>query len=166
MNIPPLLENDVFVTNVQTKTTIFNDFFVKQCFILENNVVLPELFPRTSLIPEDIEVSSRKILELIRSLDSNKSHGCDDVSISMLKIFNEAIVLPLKLIYTNCVEKGVYPNLWKEANVLPSHKKEIRQLTKNYRPISLLSICGKLFEKIIFDEIYTHLQENNLLSPR
>ena len=51
-------------------------------------------------------------------------------------------------------------------NVLQIHKTESRQLTKNSRPISLLPICGKLFEKIIFDEIYTHLQENNLLSPR
>ena len=127
---------------------------------------MPALFPRTSLILEDIEVSPRKILELIRSLDSNKARGCHDVSISMLKICYEAIVLPLKLIYTNCLEKGVYPNLWKKANVLQIHKTESRQLTKNSRPISLLPICGKQFEKIIFDEIYTHLQENNLLFPK
>ena len=37
---------------------------------------------------------------------------------------------------------------------------------ENYRPISLLLICGKLFDKIMFDEIYTHLQENNFLSPK
>ena len=54
----------------------------------------------------------------------------------------------------------------RKGDVLPIHKKETCQLTKNYRPISLLPICGKLFEKIIFDEIYTHLQENNLLSPK
>ena len=47
----------------------------------------------------------------------------------MLKICDEAIVLPLKLIYTNCLEKGVYPNLWKKANVLLIHKKESHQLT-------------------------------------
>ena len=70
-------------------------------------------------------------MELIRSLDSNKAHGCDDVSIAMLKICDEAIVLPLQIIYTNCLEKGVYPNLWKRANVLPIQKKESRQLTKN-----------------------------------
>ena len=123
-NIPPLLENDIFVTNVQIKTTIFSDFFVKQCSLLENDAVLPALFPRTSLILEDNEVSPRKILEFIRSLDSNEAHGCDDVSISMLKICDEAILLPLKLIYTNCLEKGVYRNLWKKANILPIHKKK------------------------------------------
>ena len=100
-NVPPLLENNIFVTNVQTKITIFNDSFVKQCSLLENDAVLLALFSRTSLIPEDIEVSPRKMLELIRSQDSNKAHGCDDVSISMLKICDEDIVLPLKLIHTN-----------------------------------------------------------------
>ena len=84
----------------------------------------------------------------------------------MLKICDEAIVLPLKLIYTNCLVKGVYPNFWKKVNVLSIHKKESRQLKKNYRLISLLPIGGMRFEKIIFDEIYTHLQENNLLSPK
>ena len=124
--------------------------------------MLPALFSRTSLILEDIEVSPRKILELIGSLDSNKAHECDDVSSSILRICDEAIVLSLKLIYTSCLEKGVYPNLWEKANVSPIHKEENRQLTKSYRPISLLPICGKLYEKI-FDEIYMHIKGNNLL---
>ena len=37
---------------------------------------------------------------------------------------------------------------------------------KNYRPISLLPICEKIFEKIVFDEIYEHLTENKLLSDK
>ena len=125
---------------------IYNDFFVRQCSLLENDAVLPALFPRTSLFLEDIEASSRKIWELICSLDSNKAHGCDNVSTSILRICDEASVLPLKHIHTNCLKKGVYPNLWKKANILPIHKKSC-QLTKNYRPISLSPICGKLFDK-------------------
>ena len=78
----------------------------------------PASFPRTSLIPEGTEIDPRKILELTQRLDSDKTHGCDDVSISMLKICDEAIVLPLKLIYTNCLEKVVCINLWKRENVL------------------------------------------------
>ena len=45
------------------------------------------------------------------------------------------------------------------------HKKESKQSKKNYRPISLLPIFGKIFEKIIFDAIYSHLCENSLLTP-
>ena len=60
---------------------------------------------------------------------------------------------------------GIFPDIWKKANVLPVHKKESRQIKKNYRPISLLPICGKIFEKVIFDAIYEHLTDNQLLTP-
>ena len=83
----------------------------------------------------------------------------------MRKICDLAIVQPLSLIYEKCIESGKYPSLWKKANVLPIHKKESHQLKKNYRPISMLPICGKLFEKLIFDEIYNHLVKNDLLTP-
>ena len=52
------------------------------------------------------------------------------------------------------------------ANVLPIRKKESRQIKKNIcHLISLLPICGKIFEKILFDKIYNHLCDNELLSP-
>ena len=39
-----------------------------------------------------------------------------------------------------------------------------KQLIKNYRPISLLPICGKMFEKIIFNNLYSYLNESNLIT--
>ena len=50
-------------------------------------------------------------------------------------------------------------------NIQPVHKKSSRQLKTNYRPISLLPICGKIFEKIIVYNLYTFIRDNNLLSP-
>ena len=46
------------------------------------------------------------------------------------------------------------------------HKKGNRQLKNNCRPISLLPICGKILEKIIFDKVYSSLNSNNLISKR
>ena len=54
--------------------------------------------------------------------------------------------------------------MWKLANVTPIFKKGDKQLIKNYRPISLLRICGKIFEKIIFNNLYAYLHTNNLIS--
>ena len=53
---------------------------------------------------------------------------------------NDALVTPLSIIYTNFIKKGVFPNLWKMANVVPVYKKDSKQLMKNYRPISLLPV--------------------------
>ena len=54
--------------------------------------------------------------------------------------------------------------MWKLANVTPIFKKGDKQLIKNYRPISLLPICGKILEKIIFNKPYSYLQGNNLIT--
>ena len=64
-----------------------------------------------------------------------------------------------------CLETGRFPSSWKKANVLPIHKKENRQLKKNYRSISLLPICGKIFQNLIFDTVYEYPCENQLLTP-
>ena len=54
--------------------------------------------------------------------------------------------------------------MWKLANVTPIFKKGDKQLIKNYRPISLLPICGKMFEKIIFNHLYNHLTTHHLIT--
>ena len=156
-NIPPFLENGVFVTNYQTKADVFKESFVKQCFLIPNDSPIPAFTPKCNKILSSVGIDRLKVLSLIRSLDSKKAHGSDDLSIAILKICDLAIVQPRSLIYKKCLGSGKYPSLWKKANVLPIHKKGSRQLKKNYRPISMLPVCGKLFEKLIFDEIYDHL---------
>ena len=53
---------------------------------------------------------------------------------------------------------------WKKAKVVPIHKKESKQLVENYRPVSLLPICGKIFERLIYNEVYPYLIDHNLIS--
>ena len=48
--------------------------------------------------------------------------------------------------------------------MIPIFKKGDKQLIKNYRPISLLPICGKILEKIIFNNLYSYLNANNLIT--
>ena len=163
--IPPLLENGVFVTNFQTKANIFNNHFVEQCSLISDDSVLPNPVSRCNSSLSSVEITGEKISSIIRSLDPKKAHGWDDISINMIKLCDIEIVKPLYLIYKECLETGRFPSSWKEANVLPIHKKENRQLKKNYRPISLLPICGKNFEKLMFDAIYEHLCANQLLTP-
>ena len=82
----------------------------------------------------------------------------------MLLLCDDSVVLPLKIVFQNILDNSVYPDIWKLANVMPIHKKEDKQLVGNYRPISLLPICGKIFEKIIFNNLYSYLNVNKLLT--
>ena len=63
------------------------------------------------------------------------------------------------------MESGSFPSEWKKGNVVPIHKKDDKQCLKNYRPISLLPICGKIFEKLIFNEMSNFFIENESISP-
>ena len=49
--------------------------------------------------------------------------------------------------------------MWKLANVAPIFKKGNKQLIKNSRPISILPVCGKILEKIIFNNLYLSSHE-------
>ncbi|MCH2390702.1 MAG: hypothetical protein MK234_08470 [Nitrospinales bacterium] len=74
------------------------------------------------------------------------------------------VAIPLKMIFDKCLTSGIYPSLWKKANVQPVHKKDSRQIASNYRPISLLCISGKIFEKILFDKMYGFFNTNHLIT--
>ena len=82
----------------------------------------------------------------------------------MLLICDDSVTLPLKIIFSNILLSSTYPDIWKLANVIPIFKKGDKQLINHYRPISLLPICGKLFEKIIFNNLYSYLNTNNLIT--
>ena len=96
----------------------------------------------------------------IHALIPSKSHGPDNISIRMVLICGD----PLDLIFRNIIQTGIYPDQWKDANVTPVHRKDDKQLIKNYRPISLLPICAKLFERILFNNIYNYLISNNFIT--
>ena len=106
VNIPPILENGLFVTNIKAKASLFNNYFVGQCSVIETNSTLPAFCRRCSTPLQSVDIDREKVLNSIRSLDTNKGHGCDDISISMIKICHSAIVEPLCLIFEK--ETGIY----------------------------------------------------------
>ena len=61
---------------------------------------------------------------------------------------------------------GYFPLDWKIARVTPLHKKGSKNLMENYRPISILPIISKVFERILYDQFYEYLTSNNLLSKQ
>ena len=87
------------------------------------------------------------------------------ISIHMLKICVKSICKQLELIFQFCIKNGKIPNEWEMANVVPVHKKGDKQILKNYRPVSLLSICGKVSEGLIYNSLFEYFIPNDLISP-
>ena len=84
--IPPLLHNGKFIIDFKEKAELFNDFFSKQCSLVNNNSKLPSvLTKKTCKSLSSVEFSTYNILKIIRNLNPNKAHGHDMISIQMLK---------------------------------------------------------------------------------
>ena len=164
--IPPLFHENKLITDFKEKAELFNYFFVNQCSLSSNNSVLPTNLPQlTSKCLDSIHFSSSDIVKIISRLDPNKAHGHDMLSIRMIKLCGNSICKPLSIIFKDCLSEGKFPHEWKKANVVPVHKKGNKQSLENYGPISLLPICSKIFERLIYNEMFTFFTENNLISP-
>ena len=135
--------------------------------IINKNSNLPSvLSKKTYKLLSTIHFTSVNILKIIKNLDPNKAHGHDMISIRMIKICDASICKPLELIFRSCLENGKFPTEWKKVNVVPAHKKGDKQNLKNYRPISLLPVAGKIFQRILYSNMYEFFTENSLISPK
>ena len=94
----------------------------------------------------------------------DKAHGHDNISIRMLKMCGSAIYKPLVIIFKKCLDTGIFPSEWKKGNIVPTHKNGDKQTLKNYRSVSLLSVCGKTLERLMFNEMFKFFIVNELIS--
>ena len=96
------------------------------------------LFPITQL----------EIIKTIKSLKNTKA-SLDEIPPKIIKSIANEIAMPLSQILNACMEQGVFPDYFKIARIIPIHKKGPKEVTSNYRPISLLQFFSKVYEKCL-----------------
>ena len=128
-------------------------FFIKNCSKLPTNLRYITDKRLSTITTDNTE-------KIIVSLNPSKAHGHDSISIRMLKICGNTICKPLELIFKQALTTGVFPSEWKKGNIVPCYRKDYKQNFKNYRPVSLLPICGKIFERLIFNEMFSFFLSN------
>ena len=104
-----------------------------------------------------------EILTVINILDAGKSTGPNGIPVFLLKSFRHFFSFWLSTLINLSFETGIFPDILKIAKVHPLHKKGSKLDHLNYRPISLLSVFSKIYEKIIYDRVYSYLSKNNLI---
>ena len=92
-----------------------------------------------------VNFSIDDIAKILQNLDPNKAHVHDKISIRMLQLCGNSICKPLEFIFKQSMESGSFPSEWKKGNLGRIHKKDDKQYLSNYRPVSLLPICGEIF---------------------
>ena len=91
--------------------------------LISNSSTLPDFFYLTDKRIDTVIIQNDEILSLIRNINPNKASGSDGISGHMLRLCDDSVVLPLKIIFENILKSSTYPDLWKLANVTPIYKK-------------------------------------------
>ena len=163
--IPPIQIGDKFVTNFTEQDRAFNDCFAKKNRVNDRNSQPPD---RANFCTNErlgnMKFSNVAILKILKNLYVNKAHGHDNLSVRITRLCHDSIFKPLELVFRDCLKEDRFPSWWKKANIVPIHKKNKKNLIINYRAVSLLPICNKAFERLIYNSIYKFLSNNNLLS--
>ena len=140
-----------FRNNPQDQTELFNEFFYDQFSeASEYDIPLSYEVDDSSL---EVDFSPKRVMKLLRGINPNKAHGPDNIHGKVLKNCAHSLAYPLAKIFKTSYLSGHIPQEWKMANVVPVFKKGSKAAVENYRPISLTSLCMKVFEKIVREEI-------------
>ena len=94
-------------------------------------------------------IVSVEIQDIISGLDNSKSSGPYSVPVKLLKVLNPQISELLAQICNESLSVGIFLDKLKYAKVIRIHKKRSPTDPSNYRPISLLSVFSKIFEKLM-----------------
>lgn len=98
------------------------------------------------------------VLQILLSLDQNKSPGPDLLPPLLIKKCAQHLCSPLHKLFRTSLDTGVFPNKWKTAYITPIYKDGENDDISHYRPISLLSVCAKVFESLIQKRILPLIQ--------
>ena len=109
------------------------------------------------------KVDEEKVLTMLQKINTSKSTGLDNLPAKFLKDAAPIISKPLTHIINMSTECGDIPCDMKSARVVPIHKKNSKTEAGNYRPMSILSVVSKIFERIMYDQLESYHRDESLL---
>ena len=110
------------------------------------------------------EIQGQELRDAVGKLKYSKSFGDDKFSSFILKLALPYVAKSLLKICNTTLKTSKFPDSWKTARVAPTFKDGDKSIQSNYRPITMLPVVSRLFEKLVFNQLYNYLDSNGLLS--
>ena len=183
-----IVENGVTTSDKTKVAEKLNNFFVEavdnlgiEPYLIQNNNVSKntqdiigkyENHPSIKMIKENIKDDNKFSFQdttpedlhfQIQNLDTKKAMVENDIPTKILVQTNDIVSNYIRNFFNQSKNKQLYPTTLKIADVTPLHKKEEKTLTKNYRPVSLIPVVSKLYERNMYNQIQDYIQ--NYLPP-
>ena len=135
----------------ETLTKIFKKFKNHPSIVkIKNKYLVKEKFSFQPVSVKDVE-------NVIKNIPSDKTSG-GDIPIQMFKRSGFTYQILTDCI-NDAINKGVFPDSLKTANITPVHKKDKPTDKENYRPVSVLPLLSKVFERLLYDQLSEYLQK-------
>ena len=149
-------------------SSAFNKYFCNIASNLKNDMANTSP-SHTSPIPRQMRTLNAMILtdctayEITEIIKLFKNKATSDTAVQALKFVNEEIAPVISDLINASLSQGLFPSQLKLAKVIPLHKAGSKADVANYRPISLLPLISKVYEKVMHNRLYNHLVKNNII---
>ena len=102
LNIPSILFNNIYITDIKEKANLLNDYFPQQCTLIDGGP-FPVFVSKTNKSLSDVPFDESDIQVILKQLNPNKAHGWDNISIRMIQICGDSLVAPLLIVYKKTI---------------------------------------------------------------
>ena len=132
---------------------------------LNGSAISLPVFPSRTNLKLYFSVSPKMGKKVIMNLDLSKASGLDCIPVVVPKNCERKLSYILAELFNNCLKESYFPDCWKVSSVvLVFNNVGERYTAKNYRPVSLLYVVSKVFEKLVNNRIVNHLEKCGLFS--
>ena len=157
--LPPIKHNDKEIFNTRDKyKCILEEFFPE---------IEDDLNPESVTDEDCLEIPairSADLKSIILKLKNKKASGVDGISNTVIKILHKSNENLLTLLYSKCLQMLLFPSVWKKGKLCLLNKPgKDSSLVNSYRPITLISTLGKIYEKLILAKLNLELDQNEVL---
>jgi len=111
---------------------------------------------------EFVDVTEEEVERTLRSITSS-AVGSDGVSVRMLKYCSPFILTYIRHIFNHCLQSHTFPDSWKVSLIKPLSKTRNPSSLCDLRPISILPVLSKMFERLVAQQLRDHLTRSNIL---
>ena len=147
--IPPLFNGPEVLSFASDKVKLFSENFSKNSNLDDSGISLPVFPSRTNLKLHNISVTPKMVKKVITNLNLSKTSGPDCIPVVVLKNCEPELSYILAGLFNKCLKESCFPDFWKVSSMVSVFKNVGETSTaKNYRPVSLLSVVGKVFKKL------------------
>lgn len=164
--IKQIRHNNELITHPREIAESFNEYYIDQISKRSQqnvtNTPMKIPFNPNSLFLKP--TSPLEVYQIIKNLKNTNSTGYDNICTKVIKYVADLIAPILSCIINLSIEQGVYPEKLKTSIIRPLFKKQDRENMSFYRPVALIPILSKVFEKVIYNSIYQYFEKKKLFA--